>query len=513
LLILNYRFHKTHRGRTDNSIVARTWPLLGSVIAVGFILVGLPGACETTPLPTPPGPQPSWHEHVFTSILPQGYQGPADCLICHENIALDLLQTGHWNWQGTPNNIAGHENETHGQRDLLNGLFIGVPSNEARCSQCHPSFDYTDRTFNFADDHHVDCFVCHDTTGTYAKSPAAGGGGGQAAVIQDGQLVPAGPADLTQVIYNIGAPSRHNCGACHFFADGGDNVKHGDLSSNLENPTPEMDFHMGALGFECQTCHAMKNHAVSGFSLHSMSEGGDAPVCTRCHSATAPHTKNPTLDGLFNLHVDRLACQLCHIPAFSRSMPTLVRWDWSTAGQDINPIPTDQLGMPTYDKEKGSLAWAENVQTVPRWSNGKWTRLIVGTADTYTNAGTAGDPIVLAEPTATAADADAKIYPFKVMHGRQPADTVNKRLIVPHLFGAAAGPNAFWDKFDWASALQEGAAYSGVPYSGTFGFVETVTYLRVNHEIAPKEQARMCETCHGQTWFWSQLGLIDPLLP
>ena len=97
-----------------------------------------------------------------------------------------------------------------------------------------------------------------------------------------------------------------------------------------------------------------------------------------------------------------------------------------------------------------------NVQPIPRWSNGKWRRKIVSAADTYTNAGTSGDPIVLAEPAATAADADAKIYPFKVMTGRQPADTVNKRLIVPHLFGSAAGPNAYWDSFDWTTALQEG---------------------------------------------------------
>ena len=345
--------------------------------AANLILVALVGACGTPP-PTPP--QPTFHQTVFTRIIPQGYSGPTDCLICHENIALELIQTGHWLWEGTSVNIVGHTTEIHGKRDLLNGLFIGVPSNEARCSQCHPSYGYVDKTFDFTSDQHIDCFICHDTTGTYAKAPTQDGGGGQAALRLTGQLVLAEPSDLSQVVYNIGAASRTTCGACHFFADGGDNVKHGDMSSDLANPTQAMDVHMGGLGFTCQDCHTMKDHGIAGFTLHSVTEGGDSPACTRCHSATAPHTQNPALDVLFNLHVNRLACQLCHIPAVSRSRPTLVEWDWDTAGQDISPIPTDQFGMPTYDKEKGSLVWAQNVEPTPRWFNGLWNRKIIGVA-------------------------------------------------------------------------------------------------------------------------------------
>ena len=161
------------------------------------------------------------------------------------------------------------------------------------CSQCHPSFGYTDHTFDFAGDRHVDCFVCHDTTGTYAKSPTGGGGGGQAALAHNGQLVLAAPADMTPVIYNLGMPTKRNCGACHFYADGGDNVMHGDMSSDLLNATEGMDVHIGGQGFECQTCHTMQSHGIAGFTLHSVNEGGASPNCTRCHSATAPHTRIP----------------------------------------------------------------------------------------------------------------------------------------------------------------------------------------------------------------------------
>ena len=198
-----------------------------------------------------------------------------------------------------------------------------------------------------------------------------------------------------------------------------------------------------------------------------------------------------------------------------RPSPAAGRRAWPGSGtppaRTPTPIRTDQFGLPGHDKQTGSFVWDQNVKPVLRWFNGDWQRKIIGVTDTYTEAGTLDDPIVLAEPVATKDSIGAKIYPFKKMLGRQPADTANKRLIVPHLFGAAAGPNPFWEKFDWALALQEGAAYSGVTFSGSFGFPNTVTYLSVNHQVAPKEMARLCNTCHGVPEFWAAADLTDPL--
>jgi octaheme c-type cytochrome (tetrathionate reductase family) len=457
-------------------------------------------------------PAKTFHEQVFTEILPTGYQGPASCQVCHANIAQNLLATGHWKWSGTSVHVVGHETETNGKRDLLSSFFPGVASNEARCSQCHPSYDYTDKTFDFTSPASVDCFVCHDTTGTYGKHPTAGGGGGQAALWRDGQLVLASLAELQrEVVYNIGKPSRANCGACHFYADGGDNVKHGDLSSDLLHPTRDLDVHMGGLDFACQQCHTQQKHGLAGFSLHSVDEGGEPAKCTRCHGASGMHTTNPPLDSLIEPHLDRVACESCHIPTFARGKPTLTAWYWDTAGRDVDPIPTDALGQPTYDKNLGTLAWAQDVKPEFRWFNGNWRRLIVGVDDTYMVAGTAAEPVIMAEPMGAASDPNAKVHPFKKFVGRQPVDTVNRRLLVPHLFGSAAGPEAFWDKYDWDAALREGAAYTGVSYSGSYGFVDTVTYLRISHQIPPKSKALLCGACHGVPVFWQGLGLEDPL--
>ena len=109
------------------------------------------------------------------------------------------------------------------------------------------------------------------------------------------------------------------------------------------------------------------------------------------------------------------------------------------------------------------------------------------------------------------------IYPFKMMIGNQPVDTVNKTVLVPHLFGGKGGPNPYWKKYDWDLALQDGSAYTGQPYSGTYGFANTEMLLSVNHEIAPSEKALgygptpdACMDCHSTEYIdWDELGWDD----
>jgi octaheme c-type cytochrome (tetrathionate reductase family) len=388
---------------------------------------------------------------------------------------------------------------------------VGIGSNEGRCTACHIGYGWQDNTFDFSDTSKIDCLICHDTTGTYKKHPSGNGGGGQPALMVDGTLTIVPFTDLQEVAYNVGAPTRGNCLACHANAGGGDNVKHGDLSTDLVSPTADMDVHMGGQGFVCQDCHAEQDHGVSGWLFHSSDEGGAAPDCARCHT-DSPHAVS-VLSSLLNGHTDRVSCQACHLPAFSRTMATTTEWYWDEAGSD-DVTPDTQFGRSTYDKKKGRFVWDMNVAPELLWYNGEWERAIVGANDTYDVAGTAADPVVLAAPTATMADADAKIYPFKMLIGRQPADIVNKRIIVPHLFGTKSGDNPYWAKYDWDLALQEGAAYTGVPYtSGDGGFVNTIMYLKVDHEIAPTSQALDCNDCHGVPGFFESLGYSEDPCP
>ncbi|MCK4341803.1 MAG: tetrathionate reductase family octaheme c-type cytochrome [Phycisphaerae bacterium] len=386
---------------------------------------------------------------------------------------------------------------------------MAIVSNEGRCTQCHPSYGWKSNTAAsfFDDTANIDCFICHDTTGTYQKHASANGGGGPAALTVDGELTVVEPAALTEIAFNVGAPSRANCLACHAKAGGGDNVKHGDLSTDLIDPTKDQDVHMGGLGYACQDCHTESGHKIAGATMLHSNEGELA--CTSCHSATQVHAANGLVASLLNLHTKRVACQTCHIPTFSRTQATTVEWYWDEAGESRTDIPR-QHGRDTYSKKKGRFVWAKDVTPAYLWYNGKWRHKVVNANDTYTEAGTAADPVVIAAPTATIEDEDAKIYPFKKLIGRQPVDITDKRLVVPHLFGTGPGPNPYWAKFNWGLAIAEGTAFAGQAYSGNYGFVNTVSYLSINHEVAPIENSLSCESCHGNAAFWSQVGMEDP---
>ena len=70
-----------------------------------------------------PGPDTrAKHQVIFEDIISTTFDGTASCLICHSDVARDLLDTAHWNWQGVVDNIDGLEGETHGKRDLINNL-------------------------------------------------------------------------------------------------------------------------------------------------------------------------------------------------------------------------------------------------------------------------------------------------------------------------------------------------------------------------------------------------------
>jgi hypothetical protein len=221
----------------------------------------------------------SIHELYFSVIL---YEGTESCLMCHQDEGEAALEMGHFKWEGQTNRIAGLEGQTHGKNDLLNNFCIAVPTNEGRCTQCHTGLGYKDKNFNFDDPRNVDCLVCHDQSGTYKKAPTTAG-------------MPDPGVDLNVVARSIaisGTPTRKNCIGCHANAGGGDNIKHGDLSTDMIATTREYDVHMGSNGanLDCVACHGMNhdpksgavNHGVAGMSLHSVNEG-EMKQCKDCH--------------------------------------------------------------------------------------------------------------------------------------------------------------------------------------------------------------------------------------
>jgi octaheme c-type cytochrome (tetrathionate reductase family) len=451
-----------------------------------------------------------FHVAYFTE---SEYVGTSSCLNCHGSIADEILTTGHWKWEGTSAGMTGIEDEIHGKTDVINNFCIAVGSNEARCSQCHIGYGYADNTFDFSNTENIDCLICHDQSGTYKKGKTTAG-------------LPDPAVDLQTVARSValadGVPSRKNCLDCHATAGGGDNVKHGDLSSAMVSTAREFDVHMGTDGADlnCVVCHQVArnsegfqtSHGIGGMVYHSVDEG-EMKDCADCHGDISSVHAGTSVVPVLTTHGDIFACQVCHIPTFARQISTKVEWNWGDAGQDIDPIPVDPAtGRPNYDKKKGTFFWANDVRPDLLYYNGKWDKAIANVSDKYTEL-----PAVLAAPSATYKDADAKIYPFKKMIGNQAADANNNTILVPHLFGLKGGPNPYWAKYDWNLALQEGADYMGQTYTGAYEFIDTLMYLSVNHEVAPKEMAYgmngNCADCHGDNQInWQGLGWsADPL--
>jgi len=485
----------------------------------------------------------SLHKGYFTENT---YTGTSQCLNCHGKIGDDVMKTAHWKWEGTVSGIKGFEGTIHGKKDLLNNFCLAVPTNEGRCSQCHIGYGWGDKNFDFGNPKNIDCLACHDQTGTYKKvaTPTAA-----QPIVGGPDMTPEALQKVAQSVgMNKGVPPRSTCVFCHSRAGGDDNVKHGDISTRMAfakttDPAADPkkfldrseDVHMGydpvakkGGDMACVACHQVKkdasgnmvDHGIGGFMYHSVDQGV-MKDCTDCHGAATSIHAGKTVQNIVQTH-DRLACQVCHIPTFARKVATYVDWKWSLAGSDARPAecsatPTGVAAdgttqRATYSKMKGCFTWATGVRPTLRYYDGKWNRMIVGFNDKYTTL-----PVDLGSPTATYKDPAAKIYPFKKMTGNQVADKANKTMLVPHLYGAAAGANAYWSKYNWTGSLSDAAAYlpaysSGAQvFSGQHEFVSTTMLLKVDHEVAPKEQAygkdNGCADCHFSNQVdWPALG-------
>lgn len=468
---------KVFKNRKRFSSSAKTF--LATMTALTVLLATHPLAAATPSIEQ--GKTGSTADHgKFESLDKKFSSGPEvtkACLACHTEAAKQVHKTQHWTWE-FKNPVTGQQ---LGKKHVVNNFCIGTQSNIQACSSCHVGYGWKDDTFDFTSQENVDCLVCHDTTGAYHKDP--------------NRRMP----NLRKIAQNVGKTSRATCGACHFKGGGGAAVKHGDLDPSLIEPDMFVDVHMDAdgLNFTCATCHKGDQHSVSGsrykpaasdtgrIAVPGRTEGARAS-CRSCH-IDEPHVANVKL----NDHTAKIACQTCHIPRYSRGyFASKEWWDWSTAGAtnpDNTPISkADAKGHEVYNSKKGDFRWQDNVVPKYVWFN--------GTVD-YTLLGDRIDPKAVV-PINTfrggADDPNARIWPVKVMRGKQPYDKVNMTLAVPH----TVGKDGFWKTFDWGDALAKGMESAGRPFSGGYDFVETRMLWPINHMVAPKEEALACAECH-----------------
>lgn len=425
-------------------------------------------------------------DHSEFESLQKEFESPHDvtqaCIDCHTGRASEIMASAHWRWE-RETEIPGRGTVTVGKKNLLNNFCTGATGNNGSCMRCHIGYGWEDTSFDFEDPLNVDCLVCHDQTGTYFKKK---GEAGYPATAENATVAFPEP-DYNYVSQNVGLPKNENCGACHFYGGGGNNVKHGDLEEALLTCTFEVDVHMSdSLDLQCIDCHQTEKHNITG-KLYSVSSANKNRVtCEQCHSMT-PHQ-----DKVIDEHYVRVACQTCHIPTYARVNSTKVWWDWSTAGQlkDGKQYSEDDAdGNHNYLSAKGDFVWDDNIVPEYSWFN--------GTADHYLNEDTISEiPVKINTLFGNYQDSSSKIWPVKIHRGRQMYDTINKTIVHLKLHADNEGEGAFWKDFDWDTAAHLGMQYNERPFSGQTGFVETEVSWPLNHMVSPKDQALSCESCH-----------------
>lgn len=419
------------------------------------------------------------HSALLKGPFESGNDVTLACLDCHDDAATEVMRTNHWTWQAPAVEVDWREEPVStGKANVLNNFCIGIESNWTGCTRCHAGYGWEGPDFiETATEEDVDCLVCHDQSGQYAK--AASG-------------LPAEGVDLVVAAQSVGLPTRENCGYCHFNGGGGDAVKHGDLDETLYYPDEALDVHMGRHDFQCTDCHQTVDHDIKGRSISVSVDNANQVYCTDCHDA-APHD-----DARVNAHTDTVACQTCHIPAGARREPTKMVWDWSAAGQDL---PEDQH---SYLKIKGSFIYEGDFIPAYDWYSGTAERYLLG------------DPIdpndvtLINDPIGDITDPNAKIWPFKIHRANQIYDTVNNILLVPK----TVGEGGYWTEFNWDLAAQLGSEATGLDYSGEYGFTWTEMYWPITHMVAPAELALKCSDCHSANsrMDWEALGYLgDPM--
>ena len=403
------------------------------------------------------------------------------CLECHTNAAKQIHQTKHWRWE-YKNPDTG---QMLGKRHVVNNFCISAAANMESCTKCHIGYGWEDNSFDYASEESVDCLVCHDTTGLYSRE----------ALRKPGKRRPK----LEKFAQNVGPTSRKTCGTCHFAGGGAKAVKHGDIDPTLEHPDYFVDVHMDmdGLNFQCATCHQSDQHEIQGsrYSPEAADEGeigvfgrqgSERNSCRNCHGSS-PHLSKEKL----NTHTDKIACQTCHIPQFSRGdYGSKMWWDWSSAGQlgaDGKQFSKqDKDGFEIYATKKGDFKWEKHTDPEYRWFNG--TVLYTTLEDQIDPSGIVPINRFLGE----AGEPGSRIWPVKIMRGKQPYDVELKKLVAP----LTTTKKGYWKTLNWSQGIELGMKTVDRPYSGKYGFVETEMAWPITHMVAPAGEALQCAECH-----------------
>lgn len=319
------------------------------------------------------------HIGIFAEAGIFGYRGPQTCLGCHPQITFqddlggtrtqdlmeNLVSSAHYRlFTDRHPNVYGFNGKPadHFPMGKINrpcpkpGSFamtawaeLVVTSEQDTlsegCGQCHIGGQHQAplgqmmpfyRTLP-AETSAIDCLICHAALYDMDRKQIETGPDGRMRWGQDRSL----RAALT-----VGKPTAQACLRCHQHNLGGDvyidpadpgympalaalgtdrpRVRH--PGSKRGTPySPSWDVHAAA-GLSCLDCHASRGHLIARGTHTTTIMANDLPGvevgCAGCHDE-APHPGETAAGRALNRHLERVACQTCHIPWLHEDNVTL----------------------------------------------------------------------------------------------------------------------------------------------------------------------------------------------
>lgn len=310
------------------------------------------------------------HILYFRAAGITGYEGPATCLQCHEKIQIEksdgqtvsvdlmdnLTDSAHYRFFSK-----AHPNVWGFNGKLADNFPMGKvnrpcpkPGSFAMtawaeivvtqagdtlsegCGQCHiggqPQAPLGEmmplyQTLDVEKDA-IDCLICHSTTYDMNRKQVVLDDDGRSRWAQDRTLKSA---------LAVNSPTAPTCLRCHQHNMGGDifiDENHPEYHQSLINTgskrprvrhpgskrgtpySPEWDVHAAA-GVECIECHRTEGHLMAKGTHTTTMMANDRPLeeisCLDCHD-DPPHDEEFDYGVSLNEHIDKLACQTCHIP-------------------------------------------------------------------------------------------------------------------------------------------------------------------------------------------------------
>ncbi|MFC1514219.1 cytochrome c3 family protein [candidate division KSB1 bacterium] len=339
------------------------------------------------------------HIKYFREAGIRQYKGPKTCLECHEDMEVitpsgelhtvntleDVVNTVHYKFQSTSSGFStygydGREVNGEGTRAIPVGKIdraCGVPGSfswtgwaelietkpehahgetvirSEGCGQCHIGGGYhpaTEKMMPVGDvpneaKEGIDCLICHSET--YDMNYRY--------VIEDDNGMRWNQDRTLESALTVGLPKNENCLNCHQHNMGGDTYKYNIASQNLgymnqrllhegskrANPFSHEDDVHAAAGLQCTDCHVPQGHKIprgtKGTDLVANDLPGVEVSCENCHTSS-PHTIGINR-AFLNGHVDRVACETCHITGLEETNAVLRDW--------VNPVWNEEEGVYT----------------------------------------------------------------------------------------------------------------------------------------------------------------------